>query len=112
MGNNDKKKPWYVSNLFLAIYTITSVFIGFLISQVITEGWLKSNLPKFGVIVSFFGFLLMLFSGFERQPSATQKNKYIKFFSKHPATPSFWVGLGFVFLGFICQTLGIEKSLF
>ena len=112
MGKNDKKKPWYASNLFLAMYTIASVFIGFLISQAITEGWFKSNLPKFGVFVSFFGFLLMLFAGFERQPSATKTKKYNYYFGKHIATLSFLVGLIFVFLGFICQTFGIDKSLF
>ena len=99
MGKNDGEKPWYIIWCIIA-FTIVLAFLGFCIS--IPECW-KSYSRAGGVIISSFGFLLMLFSGYLETNERGERRRWINL---HKIKNHFWVGLVFVCLGFVSQILG------
>ena len=101
-----EEKPFYFKFWFILIVTIVFAGIGLYTSKYIPENW-KSIFQTNGIVLSFFGFLLMLFSGATKQPGNDGKTKF--FVSLHPASPMFISGVLCVFFGFLFQAWGIEK---
>lgn len=97
MSKKDDKKLKHI--IIITIVTIILAGAGLSISKHIPELW-KSYLRTGGVIFTFFGFLLMLFSGYEQHQNGKE------FINLHPAVPWFRAGLIVVFLGFVSQILG------
>jgi hypothetical protein len=105
MSEKDEK-PFYFKFWFILMVTIFFAGIGLYSSKYIPEG-LKSIFQTGGIVLSFFGFLLMLFSGAIKKKG--NNGKPIFFVSLHPVSFMFILGTLCVFFGFFFQTLGIEK---
>jgi uncharacterized membrane protein YfcA len=109
MSKKKDEKPFYFKFWFILIVTIFFASIGLYSSKYIPEDW-KSIFQTGGIVLSFFGFLLMLFSGATKTTDNDEKTKF--FVSLHPVSPMFITGTLCVFFGFFFQALGIEKSPF